>query len=225
MRQTKKKGLFITLEGVDGSGKSTQAVRLACKLEASGHEVVRLREPGGTSLSEKIRGLLLDPSNVEMCPECELMLYEAARAQLVKQLIEPACRRGAIVICDRFFDSTYAYQAGGRRIAEDIVEKANELGSCATVPDVTILLDLPVELSYRRATADRADRMEAEGQQFQQRVRDSYLHLASLYPQRVHVVSASGKPDEVFSRICKTLSDMFSELGIVEEETDSDGCD
>jgi dTMP kinase len=107
------RGLFITLEGIDGCGKTTQAARLADALEAAGCDVVRLREPGGTDISEKVRGLLLDPSNTEMCPECELLLYEASRAQLVRQVISPALERGATVVCDRFFDSTLGIPGGG----------------------------------------------------------------------------------------------------------------
>lgn len=108
------RGAFITLEGVDGSGKSTQAAMLVCRLRESGLEVVSLREPGGTSISEKIRGLLLDPANAEMSDECELLLYEASRAQLVREVVEPALERGAVVVCDRFLDSTHAYQHGAR---------------------------------------------------------------------------------------------------------------
>lgn len=202
------RGVFITLEGADGCGKSTQAARLADALEASGREVVRLREPGGTPISEKIRALLLDPANAEMCPECELMLYEASRAQLVREVVEPALSRGAVVLCDRFYDSTYAYQAGGRSLPEDLVRRANALGSCGLDPDRTLVFDLDPELAYARATAGGADRMEAEGLAFQRRVRDAYLRLAQAEPARVRVVDASGEREAVAGRALAAIADL-----------------
>ena len=118
------RGTFITLEGADGCGKSTQVALLADAIQAAGREVVCLREPGGTSISEKIRALVLDPDNAEMAPECELLLFEASRAQLVRQVIEPALARGAVVLCDRFYDSTYAYQAAGRALDARVISQA-----------------------------------------------------------------------------------------------------
>lgn len=202
------RGVFITLEGADGCGKSTQAARLADALEASGREVVRLREPGGTAISEKVRAILLDPANAEMCPECELMLYEASRAQLVREVVEPALSRGAVVLCDRFYDSTYAYQAGGRSLPEDLVRRANALGSCGLDPDRTLVFDLDPELAYARATAGGADRMEAEGLAFQRRVRDAYLRLARAEPARVRVVDASGEREAVAGRALAAIADL-----------------
>ena len=202
------RGVFITLEGADGCGKTTQAGLLADALAARGREVVRLREPGGTPISEKIRALLLDPANAEMCPECELMLYEASRAQLVRQVIEPALARGAVVLCDRFYDSTRAYQAGGRSLPEDLVRRANALGSCGLDPDCTLVFDLDPELAYARATAGGADRMEAEGLAFQRRVRDAYLRLAQAEPARVRVVDASGEREAVAGRALAAIADL-----------------
>ena len=202
------RGVFITLEGADGCGKSTQAARLADALEASGREVVRLREPGGTAISEKVRAILLDPANAEMCPECELMLYEASRAQLVREVVEPALSRGAVVLCDRFYDSTYAYQAGGRSLPEDLVRRANALGSCGLDPDRALVFDLDPELAYARATAGGADRMEAEGLAFQRRVRDAYLRLAQAEPARVRVVDASGEREAVAGRALAAIADL-----------------
>lgn len=202
------RGVFITLEGADGCGKTTQAARLADALEASGREVVRLREPGGTAISEKVRAILLDPANAEMCPECELMLYEASRAQLVREVVEPALSRGAVVLCDRFYDSTYAYQAGGRSLPEDLVRRANALGSCGLDPDRTLVFDLDPELAYARATAGGADRMEAEGLAFQRRVRDAYLRLAQAEPARVRVVDASGEREAVAGRALAAIADL-----------------
>lgn len=202
------RGIFITLEGPDGCGKTTQAALLSEALEARGSEVVRLREPGGTAISEKVRALLLDPSNDEMAAECELLLYEASRAQLVRQVIEPALARGAVVVCDRFYDSTFAYQAGGRGLDEGLVRAANALGSCGLAPDRTLVLDLAADVAFARATAGGVDRMEAEGLAFQRSVRDAYLRLASEEPGRVHVIDASGDEDEVLARIVSALADL-----------------
>lgn len=204
-----QRGLFITLEGIDGSGKSTQTAFLEQRLRAQGYEVVRLREPGGTSLSEGIRALLLDPSNDDMADECELLLYEASRAQLVREVIEPALARGAIVLCDRFFDSTWAYQHGGRGLDAALVREANRLGSCGMVPTRTIVLDLEAELGLSRATKDGTDRLEAEGLHFQERVRNAYLRLALDEPARVRVVAAEGSVDEVALRVYDAVKDLL----------------
>ena len=205
------RGIFITLEGADGCGKSTQAELLAEVLLARGREVVRLREPGGTPISEKIRALLLDSANAEMVPEAELLLYEASRAQLVREVIEPALGRGAVVLCDRYYDSTYAYQAGGRGLDETLVRQSNVLGSCGRVPDRTLVLDIDPATAYARATAGGVDRMEAEGLAFQERVRNAYLRLASEEPSRVRLVDASGKKGEVTARVLAALDDLWGE--------------
>ena len=200
------RGTFITLEGVDGSGKSTQASLLVERLREQRREVVALREPGGTPISEKIRALLLDPENAEMADECELLLYEASRAQLVREVIEPALQRGAIVVCDRFYDSTHAYQHGGRGLSDALVSRANELGCCGLSPDVTLVLDIDPAAALARATAQGADRLEAEGLAFQQRVRKDYLALAQADPARVRVIDAAGDPELVAGRIDAALA-------------------
>ena len=202
-------GLFITLEGVDGCGKSTQAEYLVEALEASGHEVVRLRDPGSTRLSEKIRLLLLDPGNDEMCDECELLLYEAARAQMVREVIEPSLARGAVVVCDRFFDSTLAYQAGGRGLPRELVLDANALGSCGVVPDVTLVFDIEPAEALARATREGADRLEVEGACFQQRVCEAYRELARADRERVRLVDATGPVEIVRARVAAALRDVI----------------
>ena len=206
------RGLFITLEGADGCGKSTQAAILADRIAATGREVVRLREPGGTAVSEKIRALVLDPENSEMAPECELLLFEASRAQLVRQVIEPALARGAVVVCDRFYDSTFAYQAAGRSLAEPTIRAANTLGSCGVAPDRTLVLDMDTDAALSRAMRDGADRMEAEGVAFQRRVREGYLRLVAEEPHRVRRVDAAGTVEEVTGRLADALADLLPDL-------------
>ena len=147
---------------------------------------MRLREPGGTSISEKIRALVLDPDNAEMAPECELLLFEASRAQLVRQVIEPALARGAVVLCDRFYDSTYAYQAAGRALDARVISQANALGSCGVTPDLTLVLDMDTKDALARATRGGADRL---------------LDLAAAESGRVHVVDATGSTEEVLGRL------------------------
>ena len=206
------RGMFITLEGADGCGKSTQAALLADKIAATGREVVRLREPGGTTIGEKIRSLVLDPGNAEMAPECELLLFEAARAQLVRQVIGPALGRGAVVVCDRFYDSTYAYQAAGRALGAQTIHAANALGSCGVTPDLTIVLDMPTEEALARATRAGADRLEAEGVAFQERVRQGYLELAAAESDRIRVVAADGTVADVQTRIGREVASLSDGL-------------
>jgi dTMP kinase len=210
MSQDMSRGVFISLEGVDGSGKTTQARMLASRLAAAGREVLALREPGGTDISERIRSLVLDPSCEGMCAECELLLMEASRAQLVREVIQPALARGVVVICDRFFDSTTAYQAGGRGIEASLVSEANALGSCGVTPDLTVVLDLdPVQAASRMA-GEEPDRMEAEGIAFQERIWRSYRELAEREPQRVCLVSADAAPDEVHAHLMDLVSHRLS---------------
>lgn len=205
-------GVFLTLEGADGSGKSTKARFLVADLEALGVEVVSLREPGGTVISEKVRDILLDPENEVMAAECELLLYEASRAQLVREVIIPALERGAVVICDRFYDSTYAYQACARGLDKDLVRRANDLGSCGLVPTRTIFFDLEPEESYERATRHGKDRLENEGVSFQERVRAGYLELAAEEPERVVVVDGSGEKEEVYARMLDAIADVIPQV-------------
>ena len=211
-----KRGLFLTLEGADGCGKSTKARFLAADLEALGREVLSIRDPGCTPVSERIREILLDPEGDPLVPECELMLYEAARAQMVRELIIPALGRGAVVICDRFCDSTIAYQAFGHGLDEGLVRRANEIGSCGLVPDRTIVFDMEVGESFERATREGADRMELEGLALQERVRAGYAALAAAEPDRIRVVWGSGEKAEVYARTLEALADVLPECASIE---------
>lgn len=214
-------GLLITLEGADGCGKTTQSALLARALTEAGREVVALREPGGTAISERIRALVLDPANTEMSDECELLLYEASRAQLVMQVIRPALDRGAVVLCDRYFDSTTAYQAAGRGLDADVVSRANALGSCGVVPHRTIVLDLDPVQAFARACEDGADRMESAGLELQKRVREGFLALGERESARVRVVPAAGEPREVHARVCAELIDLVDGIVPASEEATS----
>ena len=209
------RGLFVTFEGVDGCGKSTQVARLAQSLEAQGYPVLCLREPGGTPLSEKIRSLLLDPANGDMVPEAELLLYEASRAQLVRQVIRPALAAGQVVLCDRFYDSTTAYQQAGRGLDARMVSEANRLGSCGLAPDVTLWLKLDPAQGLARATgAQSPDRLEQEGVAFQEAVATGFEALAAKEPQRVVAIDASGTPEQVETAIYQVVSQALEVCGL-----------
>lgn len=200
------RGLFITVEGIDGCGKSTQARLIAAALEAAGHDVLRLREPGGVKISEQIRAILLDPANVEMGDVCELLLYEAARAQLVHQVIRPALAAGKTVVCDRFCDSTTAYQAFADGLDRNMVSQANELAVDGCRPDLTLVFDLPVEDALRRRSGREAeDRLELKGLEFQERVAAGFRAVAADEPDRVKLIDAGESIAEVFSGVAAEL--------------------
>lgn len=200
------KGLFITVEGIDGCGKSTQAALIADALEAAGRDVLRLREPGGVGISEKIRAILLDPENGEMGDVCELLLYEAARAQLVHQVIKPALASGRTVVCDRFYDSTTAYQAFAAGLDLDMVARANELAVDGCRPDLTFVFDVPVEEANRRRSGRSVeDRLELKGMEFQRKVAAGFRAVAAEDPARVKLIDAARDIDEVFASVCAEL--------------------
>ena len=200
------RGLFITVEGIDGCGKSTQARLIAAALEAAGHDVLRLREPGGVKISEQIREILLDPANAEMGDVCELLLYEAARAQLVHQVIRPALAAGKTVVCDRFYDSTTAYQAFADGLDRNMVSQANELAVDGCRPDLTLVFDLPVEDALRRRSGREAeDRLELKGLEFQERVAAGFRAVAADESDRVKLIDAGGSIAEVFSGVAAEL--------------------
>ncbi len=194
-------GVFVTFEGGEGSGKSTQLERFVERMTNAGYEVLFLREPGGTRVGEVVRDALLDPAHVEMDARAELLLYEASRAQLVAERIKPALARGVVVVCDRHYDSSTAYQGYGRGLPLPEVEALNRFATGGLVPNLTIVLDLDPAYGLERATRLGADRLEAEEIDFHARLREGYLAIAAAEPERVVVVDAHGTVDEVAERI------------------------
>lgn len=199
---------FFSLEGIDGSGKSTQIDMLIKTLESEGYEVVRLREPGGAKISEKIRELLLDSSfKGIMSDKAELLLYNAARAQVIAEIIKPALDAGKIVIADRFAWSTFAYQGYARGLGADLVQSLTEITCGGCFPELTVVLDISVERSRAR-TAKRGetpDRLESEKADFFERVRQGYLAAARDYSDCVSAIDADRAPEEVFADLLKLV--------------------
>ena len=201
-------GYFITFEGIEGCGKSTQIRLLAEHLDSLGYSVVMTREPGGCRISDKIRAILLDAEHCGMSSMTELFLYAAARAQHVTDVILPALKRGDIVLCDRFCDATVAYQSAGRGIDPDTVEKLNQLACGVLRPDLTVLIDCDVKTGLDRARkridsnqGPREERFELEANEFHQKVRDSYLKLAKNAPHRFITVDGGGAVAAVAANI------------------------
>jgi dTMP kinase len=202
-------GLFITLEGPEGAGKSTNREYLAECLRARGIEVLLTREPGGTPLAERIRELLLAPSDEPMCADAELLLMFAARAQHLQAVIRPALRKGSVVLCDRFTDATYAYQGGGRGVSFERIGILEDFVQGALRPDLTLVFDLPVEVGLSRAaTRGRLDRFEQEGRGFFEAVRNTYLQRAAAAPSRYRVIDAG----QDLARVQQALDQLLPEL-------------
>ena len=196
------KGKFITVEGIEGVGKTTNMDFIHQQLLASGREVVVTREPGGTPLGEAIRGLLLDPEYTGMDSRCELQLMFAARAEHLSKVVWPALEKGQWVLCDRFTDATYAYQGGGRGIDSGVIARLEELVQGEFRPDLTLLLDVPVEVGLSRAGKRGAlDRFEQEQVEFFERVRQAYLDLAESHHGRYRIIDASRPLTQVQARL------------------------
>lgn len=206
------RGKFITFEGGEGCGKSTQVKRLQAALEREGVETLLTREPGGTWLSEQIRHLIKDQETDAPCDRSELLLFLAARAQLVKNVIRPALERGVWVISDRFSDSTLAYQGYGRGLPLDVLRLANDFACDGLKPDLTLLLDVSPEVSRERmrrresATNTSADRIEKAGDGFHARLRGGFAALAKAEPERIVTIDANGSPDEVWELIWNSMT-------------------
>lgn len=209
-----ERGTFITFEGGEGAGKSTQINALQRQLEMHGYEVMVVREPGGSVVGEAIRNVLLDASHTEMTARTELFLYEAARAQVVDEIIEPALARGTTVLCDRFFDSTTAYQGYGRGLDLGVIERLNTAAVHGVVPDRTIVLDTDPRSGLARATKNGAvaDRLEREELSFHERVREGFLAIGEKEPQRVRVISSEQPITAVFAEILHEVKDLFPRL-------------
>jgi dTMP kinase len=209
-------GLFITFEGVEGSGKTTQIRRLRTYLNRKGIPCMITREPGGTPIGEKIRKILLNPDHDELVPWGELFLYEAARAQHVKEVITPNLKRGIVILCDRFSDASIAYQGFGRKIDLKWVEQMNRMASEGIRPDMTFLLDCPTGTGLKRALKrnqvlrqEKEGRFEKEKIQFHNRVRKGYLTLSKKEPRRVKVIDARKGEDRVFEEIRQVVDQLI----------------
>lgn len=203
-----RKGKFITIEGGEGAGKSTMVKRLVSWLESHGHHLVATREPGGTRLAEKIRVILLNAEHVEMSGQAELLLLFAARAQHLEELIRPALARGNTVLCDRFTDASFAYQGGGRNLPTKLIAALEQIVHGDLQPDLTLLLDLPVEIGLGRASLrSEADRFEQESVQFFNRVRQAYLERAEADAGRFAVIDASIDEESVWRQIEAVLQE------------------
>lgn len=210
-------GIFITFEGGDGAGKTTQLDLLCSTLSERGYDVVKLHEPGGTELGEQIRRVLLEDRREEMDPRAELMLFEAARAQLVSRVIRPALVQGKVVVCDRFCDSTVAYQGYGRHLGAELVDQANKAVTQGLEPDCTILLEVPVQAGLERAKAASAngtgDRMEQAGTPFHERVGEAFEALAREHAERFTVIDARGTLEEVAAAVMQTIEPLLEKKG------------
>lgn len=207
------RGRFITFEGPEGGGKSTQVQRLAEALRAEGKTVLLTREPGGTRLAEQIRGLVREEVDDPPVTRSEVLLFLAARAQVVANVIKPALARGEWVICDRYADSTFAYQGYGRGIDVGLLKNLNDFATEGLAPDLTILLDVPPEVSRARlasrqaATATTADRIELAGREFHRRLREGFLELAKAEPERFAVIEASGDRETIAELVLRAVHD------------------
>lgn len=202
-------GIFITFEGIDGCGKTTQLGMLAALLAAHSIPHLVTREPGGTSIGNKIRQIILDPNNEKLSSETELLLYAADRAQHVSEELKPALEKNQIILCDRYTDATLAYQGYGRSLPLNLINQLNLIATQGLTPDLTLLFDLPIEEAEKRMSNPMSlrskDRLEKEQKDFHERVRNAYLTLAKKFPQRFCIISALGSSEEIFKQVCKII--------------------
>lgn len=207
-----QRGRLITLEGGEGAGKSTLLRGLEAHVRGQGVDLVVTREPGGTVVGEAVRGVVLDAANNELCAEAELLLMFASRAQLVRQVIEPALAAGQWVLCDRFTDASYAYQGGGRGQPLERIAELERWAALGLRPDITLLLDLPVSEGRARAAGrGESDRIEVEGDAFFERIRGAYRERAAADPARFRVLDASASPADVLAQAVSGLASLFGQ--------------
>jgi len=204
------RGLFISFEGIDGCGKSTQVQKLAEKLQQDTFNVLTLRDPGGSAISELIRKILLEKNNTTMTAMTELLLYEAARAQIVEEKIYPALKEKDVVIIDRFYDSTLAYQGYGRALDLEKVKQANLLATAGLTPDLTFFIDISYEESLRRKHKHEFDRLENEDEDFFNRVRNGYLEMAKAQPKRIKVIDGGRSEESVLEDLYRDTRKLTS---------------
>jgi dTMP kinase len=213
------RGRFITLEGIEGAGKSTQIAAIRSLLEGRGLAVVTTREPGGSPIAERIRSLLLEPGNAGMSPLAELLLVFAARAEHLHKVIEPALARGAWVLCDRFTDATYAYQGGGRGLDLGAIGVLERLVQGDLRPDLTLVMDLPPSVGLERARGrGGTDRFESEREAFFERARRVYLERASAWPDRFRVVDAAAPLSVVTLEVCRLVTEHLDDPGTADAD-------
>ncbi len=223
IKNHKYKGWFITFEGPEGSGKSTQSQRLCDYLRKAGRDVVMTFEPGGTPIANQIRSVILSCDNVKMTPYCEMFLYAASRSQHVSEIIIPHIEKGGIVVCDRFTDSSLAYQAFAREIGYETVSVVQKYATLGVGPDLTIMLDIPTEIGLERTFKKRnpnkieksADRMELENIEFHRKVREGYLKLAKLEPERIKVINAEEPAEDIYLKIIEIVENKIIQGKII----------
>ena len=205
------RGIFITFEGTDGAGKTTQIERLTADLRQTGYDVCLTREPGGTPISEQIREMLLNPDHSEMAATTELLLYAASRAQHVSEVIKPALKAGKVVISSRFADATVVYQGYGRGLDLETINRLNRIATDGVTPDVTFVLDLPVEIGLQRVQDSRGglDRLEREKIEFHRRLREGYQTIARQEPQRLKIIDAQVSPEQVYAQIQEAIQPLL----------------
>ncbi len=207
-------GLFITMEGPDGAGKTTQIDLLRDYLSGKGYDIIVCREPGGTPISEAVRQVILNKDFTEMGNMTELLLYAAARAQLMEEVIRPALLEGKIVICDRFVESSAVYQGIGRNMGIDLVYQVNQFAIGDTVPDLTIMIDLNAEIGIsRKKKQTELDRMEREALDFHERVVDGYRQLSQLFPERIYKIDGSRTIEEIHQKIVVQVNKKLHDKG------------
>ena len=207
------RGLFITFEGTDGAGKTTQIQHLTADLRQTGYDVYLTREPGGTPISEQIRDMLLNPDHSEMAATTELLLYAASRAQHVSEVIKPALEAGKIVISSRFADATVVYQGYGRGLDLERINRLNRIATDGVTPDLTFVLDLPVEIGLQRVQNSRGglDRLEREKIEFHHRLREGYQIIARQEPERLKIIDAQADPEQVYVQIQKAIQPLLQQ--------------